>query len=352
MPIPPPPVPEQSSARVSAGPPLTGRDVDQTRIASKSPANSKSQLAKYRDALNGACIARLDLGQKYNDLQRQCRSLHLDMEKTTNDHLSRLDEETLRNDILGFQLELAQTEAAEHRDTIKIITKKIKEASEYKTTLVGTIQQMESKLAEKDAELATLADQIAGRDSIIERFEETCDLLRSNLGKSNEAKRQKIAGLKATISSQFEVILSLSSDLEVQKQIMTEHLNQIEREKAAAISDREATQREFQTLKAAHEAQESYLNKLRQENESLEGDVEALIDMSIQSEAIEGEYIKENKRLTEQAAKLTRDMDLIRGALMDHLSSLEPDLSNLSVVLSSRPVNRRNPRRRCRNDGP
>jgi chromosome segregation ATPase len=171
------------------------------------------------------------------------------------------------------------------------------------------------------------------------------------LGKSNEAKRQKIAGLKTTISSQFEVILSLSNDLEVQKQIMTERLQQIEREKAAAISDREATQTEFQTLKAAHEAQESYLYKLRQENESLEGDVEALIDMSIQSEAIKGEYIKENKRLTEQAAKLTRDMDLIRGALMDHLSSLEPDLSNLSVVLSNRSAHRRNPRRRCRKDG-
>ncbi|KAL2016135.1 hypothetical protein VTK56DRAFT_4226 [Thermocarpiscus australiensis] len=352
MPIPPPPVPEQSSARSSAGPPLTRGDVDQTRIASRSPVTSKSQLAKYRDALNEACIARLDLGQKCNDLQRQCRSLHLDMEKTASDHLSRLDEETLRNDILGFQLELAQTEAAEHRDTIKIMTEKLKEALEYEASLVGAIQQMKSKLAENNAELATLAAQLAERDSIIERFEKTCNLLRSNLRKSNEAKRQKIAGLKTTISSQFEVILSLSNDLEVQKQIMAEHLKQIEREKAAAISDREAIQRELQTLKAAHKAQESYLNKLRQENKSLEGDVEALIDMSIQSDAIEGEYVEENKRLTEQAANLTRDVDLIRGALMDHLSGLEPDLSNLSVALSNRSANRRNPRRRCRKDNP
>jgi chromosome segregation ATPase len=342
-----PQVPERSSARVNARIGVNS-ETTPTGVESKLPVVPKRQIAKYCDALNEACITRLDLGQKYNDLQRQCRSLLLDMERNTSDHLGKLDEEILRNDILSFQLGLVQDEAAEHRDAIKAMTEKLKAASQNESNLAGAVKEMESKLTEKNTELALLTSQMTEKDSIIEHLEGTYAFLRNNLRMSNETKRQKITGLKTTISSQFEVIQSLSYDLKVQKQIITENVEQLEREKAAAISDRDAAAAEIHTLNAACKEYESYIDRLQQENKTLEGDFEALIDMSIESEAIDRGYAEENKRLTEEAANLNREMDLIRAALMEHLTGLKPDLSNLSDALSKRSANRRNPKRRCR----
>ncbi|KAK4031550.1 hypothetical protein C8A01DRAFT_51411 [Parachaetomium inaequale] len=265
-----PPVPERSSARTN-----------QTGVESNLPAAPKQQVAKYCDTLNEDCIARLDLGEKYNDLQRQYRSLLLDIEKNTSDYLSKLDEETLRNDILSFRLDLAQSEAAEHQDTIKTMTEKLRAASQNESNLAGAVKEMESKLTEKDIELATVTSQMAEKDSIIEHLEGA---------------------------------YTLSNDLRVQKQITAEHIEQLEREKAAAISDRDTAAAEIRVLKTSYEEYESYINRLRQKNKTLEGDFEALIDMSIESETIQGGFAEENKRLTAEAANLSRDIDLIRAA--------------------------------------
>ena len=348
-------VPERSSARLNAriggivvAPRGAEYETNQTGAAPNLQAAPKQQVAKYCETLNEACIARLHLRQKCNDLQSQCRSLLLDMEKNTGDYLDKLDEETLRNDILSFQLDLAQSEAAEHQDTIKAMAEKLRAASQNESTLAGAVKEMESKLTERDAELSTVNVQMAEKDSVIEHLEGTYAFLRNNFRMNNERKLQKIAALKATISSQFEVIQTLSNDLKVQKQVTAERVEQLEREKAAAISDRDAAAEEVCALRTSCEGYQSCIDRLRQENKTLEGDFEALIDVGIESEVIRGGYAEENKRLTAEAANLSRDIDLIRAALMEHFPGLAPDFSNLSDALSKRSVNRRNPRRRCR----
>jgi len=317
-------------------------------VALKFLITSRKYLPTYHKALNEAYTARFDLEQKYSSLQYQFRSLKLEMEKKESNYLSKLDEEEFRNDVLRLQLDLSQREAAEHRDTIKNITEKLQEVSKQEVALTYNIKTAKSELAQKDAEAAILAAKIAEKDSIIHHFEQTCNLLKTNLRKSCEDYYHEITDLKTTISSQSEIILSLSKDLEVQKQAEMEHIKQLETENSAAISEREAMAMEIQMLKIAYKGYQAYVEKTRQENQSLESDVEALIDMSMESEAIGGGYAEENKRLTDQAAIINRELDLIRGVLVGQLSDLRPDLSNLSTVLNEHLRSRKNPKRRCR----
>ncbi|KXX74519.1 Golgin subfamily A member 4, partial [Madurella mycetomatis] len=260
----------------------------------------QKQLEKYRHALNKAYTARFDQEKKYNNLQSQYRGLQLEMEKKVNEHLSKVDEETFRNDLLQLQLDLARTEAAEHHDTVRVVTEKLQQMLQQEVALACAIERLESNVAQKDTEVATFAARVAEKDSIISHFEQTCDLLRADLRKSHEDKRQEIIGLETTISGQFEVILNLSQDLEVQKQVAEEQIEQLVRRNAAFVSEREAAEMEIRKLKAALKEHEVCIDKLRLENQSLEGDLEALIDMSIESEAIQGGYVEENKKLTDQ----------------------------------------------------
>ena len=324
-------------------------DVDyELWAASKAAIPPKEQLARYRNALNEAYAARFELEKKYSDLQSQCRCLQLEMEKKSTDHLSRLDEETFRNDILRLQLDLTQTEAAEHRDTIRIMTEKLREASQQEAALACVVEKAESKLTQKDAEMAMFASTMAQKDLIISQFEQTCDLLKTKLRKNHEYKRQEIIGLRATISSQFEVILGLSRDLEAQQQVNADRIQQLERENAAALLGRDDAVLEIQRLKDAYKEDQVRIDKLREENQSLKGDMEALVDMSIESEAIGEGYAEENRRLADQATSLNRELDLIRGLLLDQLSGLRPDLSNLSAVLNDLAGNKKATRRRPR----
>ncbi|KAK4193174.1 hypothetical protein QBC35DRAFT_446320 [Podospora australis] len=170
--------------------------------------------------------------------------------------------------------------------------------------------------------------------------------IEASFKKSDEDKLNEIIELKTTISSQFEVILNLSKSSEAQRQVAAKQIEQLETEKAAAVSEREALATEIQMLKPAYEEYVTYADKGRQENQNLEGGLKALIDVSIESQAIQGDCTDENKRLVDQVAILNKELDLIRGVLMDRVSGLRPDLSNLTAVLTDRSGNRKSPKRR------
>lgn len=168
------------------------------------------------------------------------------------------------------------------------------------------------------------------------------------LRNSHKDSQREVIRLETTISNQSKVIVDLCRDLEWQKQLARQQTKQLEAEKIATATERETTATEIQKLKAAHKENETSVDKLKQENQSLEGNVEALIDMSIKSNVVGRGYAEENKKLSDQTAILSRELELIRGVLMNQLSGLMPNLSNLSAVLNSRSSTRRNPRRRAR----
>ena len=57
--------------------------------------------------------------------------------------------------------------------------------------------------------------------------------------------------------------------------------------------------------------------------------------MIIETEAMKGECVEENKGLRGQVAVLNRELELIKGLLMDRFPDLNPTLNNPSAVLNA-----------------
>ncbi|KAK3935054.1 hypothetical protein QBC46DRAFT_424194 [Diplogelasinospora grovesii] len=165
-------------------------------------------------------------------------------------------------------------------------------------------------MEEKDVELATFGPKIVEKDLIINQLEKTCDLLKKELRQCHADKVEEVNGLRAAISTQLVTIVGIREEMETQQRTRAQEIERLEEEKASAISEQEAASAEIQRLKADHEEFQISLGKLQQENESLEGDVETLIGMSVRSEAI---YIEENQRLSDQVTILNWELGLIKG---------------------------------------
>jgi len=70
--------------------------------------------------------------------------------------------------------------------------------------------------------------------------------------------------------------------------------------------------------------------------------------MNVETEAMKGECVEEDKGLCGQVAVLNRELELIKGLLMDRFPDLNPTLNNLSAVLNDQAGGRRSAERRRR----
>lgn len=347
MSIPSPNLPEHLFTKTTTIPLLAG----ETCLLPEDPpyelwvVHKVGLISRYHESLKAADAARLDLENKYKNLQSQYHRLELEMEKTTDGHRSKLDEEIFRSDVLRLQLEVAQGEVAEHKDAMNTLAEKLQHSSQQADALACDLERTQSEVAHKNTEIAALGSLIAEKDSVIDHLERTLHIHKTELRKRKDMECQEFE-FKATILSQLEVIVDLNRHLEAQQQRTSQQIEHLEREFSAVVSEREAASLEVQRLKAVHEGHEAYIEKLRLEKQNLEGDIGALIDMSVESEAIRTGCAEENKRLNDQVAILDRDLGAIREVLTDQLSGLQPDFGNLPFVLNR--LSRRNPKRRCR----
>ncbi|KAB5515639.1 hypothetical protein GE09DRAFT_1294598 [Coniochaeta sp. 2T2.1] len=197
------------------------------------------------------------------------------MEKTTDDHRSKLDEEKFRSDVLRFQLEIAHGEVAECQDTINILTEKLQHSSQQADALACDLERTQSEVAHKDTEIAALGSRIADKDSIIDHLEWTLHIQKTEVRKGKEKESQG-SDLKSTIFTQLEVIVNINRDLEAQQRRTSHQIEHLDTEFRAVVSDREAASLEVQRLKAVHEEHKAHIEKLRLEKQNLEADIEKL----------------------------------------------------------------------------
>jgi len=291
-----------------------------------------------RNALNEAYAARLDLDGRHSFLlktecrnrEEQIRSLQHEVtrerqgrqraEKKIEMFTGRLDEEIIRNELLSFQLDQTQSEVSERKDAANVLTEKLEQAT-------STVEDLKTELAKKVCQILELTQNLTDRDYMIIRLEESYYLLKGELGKNGEGDSGVIR-LKAVLSNQASIINEIHEQLHLLQQLRA-------REKAAFILARQAASTEIARLGASCHEHETELKKIREENLSLQGDVDALIDMSIESDAIGGAFTEENKRLNDHVSTLKGELEAVRKTLENRFPGLYSDLSNLSDILNA-----------------
>lgn len=306
-------------------------------IAGKIISASRRELSKYRNALDEAYIARFNLEKKYSNLQGDHEHLlgELNEERETSSKdqqriTDKLDEEALRNDILEFQLEQVRIELAESKANMQGMAENIQGA----VLLQRTVQQLESEIMGKDHEIILFTPRLVEKDCVIDQLQKTCELLKGNLHQSQMDKEVEITDLRTTISTQLG--------------IMRNFQNEVAEQKGITYSVREAASAEIERLKAFYEENERKLEIARDDNQNLQNDIDALIDMSVQTEEMENGYLEEKQNLESQLAIQNRELELIKVMLMERFPDLKPDLSNLPQMLKDQTGPRRNDKRRCR----
>ena len=181
-------------------------------------ATSRRRFEMDLNALKKTYTTGSALETKCDSLQAQYHHLQYKMEREASHNFRKLEEAAFQNDVLNFQLELARTESAEHRATIKTMTGELQQASQQVTALACTIEQLKSEISIRDAEVVALESIMAEKNTVLSRLEQTCKSLKARLRRSYKDRQFEVSILRTTMTSQFEAILALHSELEMQQQ--------------------------------------------------------------------------------------------------------------------------------------
>jgi hypothetical protein len=85
---------------------------------------------------------------------------------------------------------------------------------------------------------------------------------------------------------------------------------------------------EIEKLKAFNVEHKKSLHNLKQENQNLQANLDASINMNVETEAIKRECVEKNKGFRDQVAVLNRELELIKGLSTDRFPGLNPTLNN------------------------
>lgn len=104
---------------------------------------------------------------------------------------------------------------------------------------------------------------------------------------------------------------------------------------------------EIEKLKAFNVEHKKSLHNLKQENQNLQANLDASINMNIETEAIKRECVEKNKGFRDQVAVLNRELELIKGLSTDRFPVSILPLTTL-VLLNGQAGGRKSTKIRCR----
>lgn len=169
------------------------RDTSASHTPDKSIDFPWKDLRQYRDRLDEAYAARLEMERKYHNLLSKNIYLVSELksaQELASEFLRKLDDATFSSDMLQFQLEQTQAEVTEHQKAIKSITEKHHQSARHVTLLTLAIQQLQS-------ELLAVSLEAAGKQTTILELEITCNGLKQKLKETEEKKSEMETDLSA-----------------------------------------------------------------------------------------------------------------------------------------------------------